>query len=104
MGKSELARRSWSKSRCSAVGLDGPGADEETPMIKSPVLVIVVLALVGCATDSAYQKTTAEFTGCSADDIQISDVNTSGSNTWKAICRNNAKIFKCSKDGCTEIK
>jgi hypothetical protein len=68
------------------------------------VLSVVAFAVVGCASDSAYQRTTADFTGCSADDIQISDVNTSGENSWKAICKNNALIYKCDKKGCTEIK
>lgn len=66
--------------------------------------VVLVFALVGCATENAYQRTTAERTGCSADDIQISDVNTSRANSWKAICKSNAAIYKCSKDGCTEVK
>ena len=73
-------------------------------MSKLLVLVAGVFLLAGCASESSYQRTTAEFTGCSADDIQISDVNTSGANTWKAICRNNARIFKCDKQGCTELK
>ena len=65
---------------------------------------VVLFALVGCASESSYQRTTAEFTGCSSDDIQISDVNVSGANSWKAICKSNAAIYKCSKDRCTEVK
>jgi hypothetical protein len=73
-------------------------------MSKLSVLVLGISLLVGCASESSYQKTTAGFTECSADDIQISDVNTSGANSWKAICRNNANIYRCSKQGCTEVK
>jgi uncharacterized lipoprotein YajG len=73
-------------------------------MIKLFGLVAGALVLAGCASESGYQRTTAEFTGCSADDIQISDVNTSGANSWKAICKNNAKIYNCDNQGCTEHK
>jgi len=73
-------------------------------MTKLLVLVAGVSLLAGCASESSYQRATAEFTGCSADDIQISDVNTSGANSWKAICKNNARIYKCDKQGCTELK
>ena len=73
-------------------------------MSKWSVLAVSMFLLVACASESSYQKTTATFTECSADDIQISDVNTSGANSWKAICRNNAMIYKCSKQGCTEVK
>jgi uncharacterized lipoprotein YajG len=73
-------------------------------MNKLLVLVAGVFLLAGCASESSYQRTTAEFTACSADDIQISDVNTSGANSWKAICKNNASIFRCNQQGCTELK
>lgn len=73
-------------------------------MIRLLAFIAGVLSLVGCASESGYQRTTAEFTGCSADDIQISDVNTSGANSWKAICKNDARIYKCDKQGCTELK
>jgi uncharacterized lipoprotein YajG len=73
-------------------------------MIRLLGLVVGAFFLAGCASESGYQRTTAEFTACSADDIQISDVNTSGANSWKAICKNNAKIYKCDKQGCTELK
>jgi hypothetical protein len=73
-------------------------------MSRFSVPLAVVFALVGCASESSYQRTTSKFTRCSADDIQISDVNASGANSWKAICKSNAAIYKCSKDGCTEIK
>lgn len=73
-------------------------------MRKSILLLSIMACTAGCATESKYQKTTAELTGCSADDVQISDVQTSGSNTWKAICRNDARIYRCSKAECIEIK
>jgi hypothetical protein len=68
------------------------------------MLLACLLSLVGCASEPRYQEITAGFTGCSADDIQISDVQTAGSNTWKAICRNDARIYRCSKTECTEVK
>ena len=73
-------------------------------MSRRIILIIGTLALVACATDSTYQKKTAEFIKCSPDDIQISDVNESGANSWKAICKQNAQIYRCNKDGCTESK
>lgn len=73
-------------------------------MKKALLSVVGAVMVVACATDSSYQKTTAGFTGCAADDIQISDVNTSGANSWKAICRSNARIYTCSKEGCTELQ
>jgi uncharacterized lipoprotein YajG len=73
-------------------------------MTRLLVLVVGAFLLAGCASESGYQRTTAEFTGCSADDIQISDVNTSGANSWKAICKSNAKIYRCDQKGCTELK
>jgi hypothetical protein len=73
-------------------------------MKKALLSVVGALMVVACATDSSYQKTTAGFIACAADDIQISDVNTSGANSWKAICRSNARIYTCSQDGCTELR
>ncbi len=67
-------------------------------------LIAVGALLLGCETDELFQKRTAEFTKCSADDVQISDVNWNGGNTWKAICRRDARIYHCSKDGCIEDK
>ena len=68
-----------------------------------PVLAVGIV-LMSCETDELFQKKTAEFTNCTADNVQISDVNWSGGNTWKAICRSDARIYKCHKDGCTEVK
>lgn len=68
------------------------------------VVISGVCALVGCATETRYQDITAAFTGCSADDVQISDVQTSGSNAWKAICRNDARIYRCTKTECIEVR
>lgn len=73
-------------------------------MRPSGLIILIMTCVAGCATESKYQTTTAQLTGCSADDVQISDVQTSGSNTWKAICRNDARIYRCSKDECVEIK
>lgn len=68
------------------------------------VLTACSFLLVGCAGESSLQRTTAELTGCSEEDVQISDVQRSGANSWKAICRNNAKIYSCNSKECTEIK
>jgi hypothetical protein len=65
---------------------------------------VAILAMFGCASESSYQKTTAEHTECSADDLQISDVNTSGANSWKAICKSDARIYKCTSQGCSELR
>ena len=73
-------------------------------MLRKMLFALALVGLSACATESKYQKITAEFTGCSADDVQISDVQTSGSNTWKAICRNDARIYRCDKTECVETK
>ena len=67
-------------------------------------LLAVTTIVMGCETDELFQKRTAEFTNCSADDVQVSDVNWKGGNTWKAICRRDARIYQCNKDGCIEDK
>jgi hypothetical protein len=73
-------------------------------MPKLSGLVVFGITLAGCASEESFQKATSEFTNCSADNVQISDVNTSGDNSWKAICKSDARIYKCNRDGCTEIK
>jgi hypothetical protein len=72
--------------------------------VKNMLLFPVLVAVLGCATDSSYQKLTSEFTGCSADNVQVSDVNHSGSNSWKAICKSDARIYACTRKGCSEVK
>ena len=67
-------------------------------------LAVVGAVQVSCAREEAFQKSTAEFTGCSTGNIQISDVNWSGPNSWKAICKTDARIYQCTKVGCTETK
>ena len=56
--------------------------------------------LAVCAGEIRYRRTTSDFTGCNADDIQISDVNTSGPHSWEAIRRNDASILKRSNQTC----
>ena len=74
------------------------------PITRLVSLLVAGILMAGCETDELFQKRTAEFTTCSADDVQVSDVNWNGGNTWKAICRRDARIYQCSKTGCTEIE
>lgn len=72
--------------------------------MKLTLVVVFGIILSSCANEASQQKITSQFIECSSDNIQISDVNTSGANSWKAICRSDARIYKCAKEGCTEIK
>jgi len=66
------------------------------------LFLVFGIILSSCANEASYQKMTSQFIECSSDDVQISDVNTSGANSWKAICRSDARIYKCTKESCTE--
>ena len=53
----------------------------EFPITRPVSLLVAGIVMVGCETDELFQKRTAEFTACSADDVQVSDVNWNGGNT-----------------------
>jgi hypothetical protein len=69
-------------------------------MFRFAAVFLAALTCGACMTEAAYQKTTAGFVDCAPDDIQISDVNTSGSNSWKAICKRTAEIYRCNRQTC----
>ncbi len=69
------------------------------------VLFCLSLLATGCASTGAYQRFTAGFIGCPANEITIFNRNGGfGSNYWEAECR--GRKFICSGAGrvgnCTE--
>jgi hypothetical protein len=72
--------------------------------MKKLLVLSIVAAILGCGTESTFQKLTAQYTECNSDNVQVSDVNSSGADSWKAICKSDARIYTCNREGCSEQK
>ena len=68
-------------------------------------MICTVILMSACVTEASLQATTSRRIKCAAANVQISEVaGKLKATSWKAICRENGSIYRCTSKTCNIVQ